>query len=93
MDFKLIFEGCIKGLKTRHGESFFKGNRNNFVYRLACACNRYGIPKDVCIRLASIRFQETTYTITEIRASINNAYSKNLNEHSKYIWNYGKTKK
>ena len=93
MDFEIVFEGCIKGLEARHGESFFKGNRNNFVFRLACACNRYGMPKDVCIRLASIRFQETTYTIAEIRASIKSAYSKNLHEHAKLTWNYGKAEK
>ncbi|WP_448529738.1 hypothetical protein [Raineya sp.] len=42
--------------------------------------------------MASIRFQETTYTIAEIRASVKSAYTKNLHEHGKYTWNYGKRK-
>ncbi|GAB4135817.1 MAG: hypothetical protein OHK0045_25300 [Raineya sp.] len=87
MDNIEIFKALITGLEKRHGQVFVKGNRNNFVYRLACACNRYGVPKDEFLRMASIQFQESGYTIAEIRASTESAY-KNKHEHSKYSWKW-----
>jgi len=90
MDTKIIFDALIKGLKNRHGEEFFKNNRNNYVFRLACAGNRYGIPQNDFLRLATIAFQESGFTISEIRATTESAYKKNKNEHAKYTFIYGK---
>jgi hypothetical protein len=84
IDSDAVINGCIKALNRKH-QDFMSGNRNNFVFHLACMCNRYGVPKDDFLREATIKFQETSYTIAEIRASTKSAY-KNLHEHSKYIW-------
>lgn len=86
MDYLNMFEQCEKSLQKKHGLYFAKGNRNNFVFRLACTCNRYGMPEREFLRIASIKYQESSYTIAEIRASTQSAYQKNKHEHSKYIW-------
>ncbi|MCU0439169.1 MAG: primase C-terminal domain-containing protein [Raineya sp.] len=82
---KQIFEGLLKALQIKKGKHFLEGNRNEFVFYLACACNRYGVPRDDFLQYALEMFQQQTYTEKEIVASTNSAY-QNIHEHSKYTW-------
>jgi hypothetical protein len=40
-----IYEALKKWLSNK-GHEFYEGNRNNYLFQLASACNRFGIPRD-----------------------------------------------
>lgn len=85
MDSLKVFSCCIKSLDAKTG-GFLKGRRNDYVYRLACICNRYGMPKGDFLKLAVSRFEKNDFTRIEIIASVESAYTKNNFEHSKYLF-------
>lgn len=67
---ELIYNACKKF--TQNKIRFSEGNRNNFVYLLACNCNRSGVPYDLCTQFILNDFK---YSETEVSASIKSAYS------------------
>jgi hypothetical protein len=58
------------------------GNRNNFIFKFACNCNRAGIDADDCISFANSF--ATDKSNDEIKATVKSAYKKNYAEHGKY---------
>lgn len=67
---------------TQVAEMFTSGNRNNFIFKYACNCNRVGISesdsRDFAQQFCPDKNPE------EIKATINSAYSHNVHEHGKY---------
>jgi len=80
-----IFQQCIQF--TENKASFYKGNRNNYIYQLACNCNRRGIIFDDALHLIS-----NTYDLkhSELKASVKSAYANNSNQFAEYQ-NYNQT--
>jgi hypothetical protein len=62
---------------TEQKESYHDGNRNNFIYLLACNCNRSGIPEESALELITTQFDLSQ---NEIAASIKSAYHNHHEE-------------
>jgi len=73
------FEDCIDF--TEKKSSYVEGNRNNFVYQLACNCNRKGIPFDDTLFLIKIKYDLKDF---EINASVKSAYNHNATQFGEY---------
>ena len=63
----------LRSWMERKGEHFTSGNRNNYVSKLAGACNRYGIPRDTCIALMT-SLCDHDFTQTELETTIKSMY-------------------
>lgn len=74
-----IFQQCIQF--TDNKATYVKGNRNNYIYQLACNCNRRGIVFDDALHLIS-----NTYDLkeSELKASVKSAYTNNSNQFATY---------
>lgn len=61
---------------------FATGNRNNFIFKFACNCNRVGITLLECVSFA----QSAAYDKqpNEVEATIKSAYTANAHEFAKY---------
>jgi hypothetical protein len=59
------------------GEKFVNGNRNNFLAKLAGACNRFGIPQDFTIEVLQKDYVNTSsnFSTTEARNVVNSVYT------------------
>lgn len=62
--------------------SYAEGNRNNFIFKFACNCNRVGITEMDC--LAFSQLAATGLTTATIDATVKSAYKSNSIEHGKY---------
>lgn len=61
---------------------YTEGNRNNFIFKFACNCNRVGIEKWNCLAFAEAAAHDMKRE--EIKASVNSAYNHNANEYGKF---------
>lgn len=61
------------------GNTFQKGERNLFIFKLACACCRFGIDEQECISLISREYlsKDSDFGHKEAEASIKSAYKAN----------------
>ncbi len=76
------FYAVLKGIQRVHKESFTAGNRNNFCFRLGCACSRYGLDVDMVILTAVRELQEKDFHAKEIEKTIRKAYKYTANEYN-----------
>ncbi len=67
-------------------ETFTPGNRNNYVTKLTCACNNYGIPRDEMEGLLR-EFVQEDFTQKEIEATVKSIYQNKSAEHNKKKFN------
>lgn len=84
-----VFQYCVDF--TNKITQFEKGNRNNYLYQLACNCNRRGIPHPEAENLITSNFYHENQT--EIRKSIESAYQNNVAEFGKFANLAGSQKK
>lgn len=77
------FELLINAIPRQHNISFNGGNRNNFIFYLACACNRCGISQETTLQECSKLVAED-FTIAEIQRAVKNGYAKSQNEKGKH---------
>jgi len=68
--------------QTLRSNDFEEGNRNNFIYALACNAIRYGIDKESF--LANLNDTDYVYDQKEVFTTVNSAYNKNKNDFG--IW-------
>ncbi|HUH73612.1 MAG TPA: DUF3987 domain-containing protein [Chitinophagales bacterium] len=80
ISFNTIFDECV-GF-TNKIMIYNNGNRNNYLYQLACNCNRRGISHPEAEHLITSNFYHENQT--EIRKSIESAYQNNLAEFGKF---------
>jgi hypothetical protein len=66
---------------TERKLTYTEGSRNSFVYLLACNCNRKGIPETEALSFILDKFN---FDDSEVRASVNSAYTKNSGEFARY---------
>jgi predicted P-loop ATPase len=62
---------------------FKKGERNNFIYKLACECNKAGIDINLAITEIINRFRQEDFPVAEIKATIKSAYAGKSNNDTK----------
>jgi hypothetical protein len=84
-----IFDECVSF--TNNILTYNNGNRNNYLYQLACNCNRRGIPHPEAENLITSNFQHENQT--EIRKTIESAYQNNAAEFGKFANLAGSQKK
>ena len=87
--FNSIFDECVSF--TNNILTYNNGNRNNYLYQLACNCNRRGIPHPEAENLITSNFYHENQT--EIRKSIESAYQNNSAEFGKFANLAGSQKK
>ena len=77
-EYESIFTNLLTWLANK-GDSFVEGERNLFLYKLASACCRFGIPQDVTEGLFLNRFdvRGTDFTKGETNRTIKSAYKFN----------------
>lgn len=75
-----IFDECVSF--TNNILTYGNGNRNNYLYQLACNCNRRGIPRQEAEHLITSNFYHEDQT--EIRKSIESAYQHNSADFGKF---------
>jgi len=78
-----IFNHLLTWLNKK--ETFNNGNRNNYVSKLAYACNRYGISENEALSKL-LEFTETGFTQNEIRSITKSVY-KHTEWHGKASFN------
>jgi hypothetical protein len=81
-DYGEIFQHLLKWLSNK-GDAFVKGERNVFMFKLASACNRFGISQDDCIDLCKTEFviNDNSFSENELYRVVKSAY-KNINIHA-----------
>jgi hypothetical protein len=87
--FNTIFDECVSF--TNNIMTYNNGNRNNYLYQLACNCNRRGIPHPEAEHLITSNFYHENQT--EIRKSIESAYQNHIAEFGKFANLAGTQKK
>jgi hypothetical protein len=76
-DDQKIFKNLLTWLSNK-SEAFVTGERNNFIFKLACACCRYGIPEDTANGLIHTEFvSNSEFTKREADKAIASAYRVN----------------
>lgn len=74
----------LKTWLNNKSEAFVSGNRNNYIYKLASACCRYGL-NDVSVKDYLLRdFATSEFSHTEIDNSIKSAYRSNEFDVAKF---------
>jgi hypothetical protein len=59
---------------TNRKWEFKDDNRNNYIFRLACNCNRYGFPKDDVLAYLVKHFVRPDFTEKEITTAVESPY-------------------
>ena len=62
---------------SNQGEAFRSGERNNFIFKLAAACCRYGLNESECISFCSLSFTDSTFSDRELIRTVKSAYNAN----------------
>lgn len=75
-----VIESCIQ--KVNETNQFIKGNRNNYIYKLAKELNNRGLSIDVALNKIFEICQDQEIDETELIATINSAYKEKNNEGS-----------
>jgi hypothetical protein len=70
---------CVRFTENKY--QYYDGNRNNFVYQLACNCNRKGIAFDDALDFIRANYDLKEFEIT---ASVKSAYNHNANQFGQY---------
>lgn len=72
-----IFKKLLVWLSNKN-EAFVTGERNNFIFKLACACCRFGIGEDSAENLIGHQFlSNSEFSKTECSRAIKSAYKAN----------------
>lgn len=72
----------LKKWAENKGEVFVEGNRNNFLMKMASACNRTGISRDSAFGyLASDFLHGTTFSVRELQQILKSVYTNYANQH------------
>lgn len=76
-DYDKIFKNLLFWLSNRN-DAFVKGERNTFIFKLASACCRFGIPESIAQSLISIELLiDSEFTTAECNRTIRSAYRAN----------------
>lgn len=72
----------LKRWAENRGELFISGNRNNFLMKMAAACNRTGIDRDTTFGyLAADYLHGTDFSVKELQQVIKSVYTNYADQH------------
>ena len=77
-----VLDVCIKFVKKGPIGSYHKGNRNNYIFGLACCLNRAGMHMDMAIHMMANRY--SSLEISEITTTVTSAYKHNSGEFGSF---------
>ena len=80
------FEGNVKGVSRKHFLAYDTGQRNFFLFHLACSLKRYGMPEEEARKQTTACYTCSDFTEIEINTTVRSAYSTNPEEFGKYEW-------
>lgn len=75
-----FFEWCLE--QHQKSNEFVKGNRNQFINKLAWYCNEKGLDKDFCLQECVQRFSGSDFTAEEIEKTIKSVYENHIDKHN-----------
>jgi len=78
-DLKFIFKTAIKMVKASKTGGYYKGNRNNFIYVLACVLNRAGVDESDAHNLIWQRYD--SLDPKEVLATVSSPYKNKKMDH------------
>lgn len=80
-----LFLNFLIGFTEKNVGKYLKDNRNNFLFLLACNCNRYGLDKDLAKEMLLHVWEYDTegLPVAEVYKTLSSAYS-NIQEHGKF---------
>lgn len=80
-DEQKVFENILKWLSNK-GDAFTTGERNNFIFKLASACCRFGINEETCLYLSNTAFlaNDNSFSRSECKRTVQSAYRANKNK-------------
>ena len=70
-----VFDICVKITRASQAGSYHKGNRNNYLFCLACNLNRAGMDCEMALSLVWNRYNSLDFK--EVSAAVNSAYRHN----------------
>ncbi|HEV7330923.1 MAG TPA: DUF3987 domain-containing protein [Flavisolibacter sp.] len=70
--FQQLIDACISYSNQR--DTYVQGNRNNYIFKLACRCNKFGIPQET---LEAALVEQFDLDEDEMITTIRSAYNKN----------------
>lgn len=72
------FKNLLKWLSNRN-DAFVTGERNNFIFKLACACCKFGISESSTESMINVEFlSNSEFSKTECNRAIRSAYKANM---------------
>lgn len=74
-----VFNNLLKWIEKQ--DTFTNGKRNNYVHKLARACNTFGVDYTYCLNECVNSFAKSDFTQSEITDAVKSAY-KYTNEHN-----------
>lgn len=77
-DMSHIFDTCIKIVKASSVGSYHQGNRNNYIFALACTLNRAGMDEEHALAMIWNKYSSLDYK--ELQGSVGSAYRHNKSE-------------
>lgn len=79
----------LKSWVLKQGQSFVDGNRNNFITKLAAACNRAGVSRDDAKNLIYADFvvRDGSFSEKELESTLNGIYSRYTYQFGQYQFN------
>ncbi len=75
-----FFAWCLE--QHQKSNEFVKGNRNQFVNKLAWYCNEKGLDKAICLEECLHHFVEPDFTAEEITRIVENVYINHTDKHN-----------
>ncbi len=78
------FEQALKGYQNKHNDSFFSGNRQNFIFRFSCVLCRYGMDCTTSTNLLINKFSTSDFDAKEIENTCRKAYKTASEEFGKH---------
>ena len=60
---------------TEQSQQFEEGNRNNFLFNLACNCNRFGLPVEYVLDVCTEKYS-TGWDTQEVRSTVGGVYNR-----------------
>lgn len=82
-----IFDNLLKWLSNK-GDAFVTGERNFFVFKLASACCRFGVPEPEAATYIknSLNLNDNGFTVSEAEKTIKSAYRANKTSYGTAIF-------
>jgi hypothetical protein len=77
--YQALFDDCINF--TEKKTKYENNNRNNYIYLLACNCNRKGIPENIALDFITTNFDLSEF---ELKNTVKSAYKHHFTEFANF---------